>query len=130
MTITPENKYFTHNSSVIHNKNNICKIKQNNTLYPVNIARFFEKIPNIWVMGNTNLLNNKNTVGFCGSRKASSLGIKSEHNCIQELVKKDNNVVIVSGNANGIDLAAHHAALKNGANTILVLPEGLNNFQN
>ena len=109
--------------------NKPIKIAQDDVLYPKNVAGFFKKLPDIWAIGNTNLLNHKNTVGFCGSRKASDIGIKAAHNCIQELIKKNDNVIIVSGNANGVDLEVHYAALKNGASTILVLPEGLDNFK-
>ncbi|KAF3978764.1 MAG: hypothetical protein HFP77_00245 [Methylococcales symbiont of Iophon sp. n. MRB-2018] len=108
--------------------NKPIKIEQDNPLYPQNIANFFKKPLSLSVLGNINLLKN-NAVGFCGSRKVSDKGISASHNCVNVLTHKHNNVVIVSGNANGVDLEVHYMALKQGANTILVLPEGINHFK-
>ncbi len=108
--------------------NNPIKINHDNPLYPKNIATFFKKLPNISAVGNIDLLQ-KSTVGFCGSRKISVKGMEATRKCIDTLIKKHSDIVIVSGNANGVDLEAHYIALKQGANTILVLPEGMNNFK-
>ena len=108
--------------------NKPIKIEQNNPLYPKNIATFFKKLPSLSVFGNIDLLKS-HAVGFCGSRKASDKGINASHNCVNALIQKYQNIVIVSGNANGIDLEVHYTALKQGANTILVLPEGINHFK-
>jgi len=96
----------------------------NDARYPKRLLHSFkEKSPAIlYVQGNISLLNQK-TVGFCGSRKSSLKGLSITHNCAQQLA--ENNIVIVSGYAAGVDLAAHKSALKNGGNTIFVLPEGI-----
>ena len=77
-------------------------------------------------MGNLDLLT-KNKVGMCGSRKASEKGLWIAQDCATQLAKND--VCIVSGYANGIDMVAHKAALENGGDTIIVLPEGIDAFQ-
>ncbi len=108
--------------------NKPIKIEQDNPLYPKNIATFFKKSPTLSALGNIDLLKS-HTVGFCGSRKVSDEGIGASHNCVDALIQKHPNIVIVSGNANGVDLEVHYMALKQGASTIMVLPEGVNNFK-
>lgn len=58
-------------------------------------------------------------VSIVGSRKASSKGIETAKSISKTLAKK--RVVIVSGLAEGIDTAAHEAAIQSGGNTVAVL---------
>lgn len=81
--------------------------------------------PILSCIGNVELLNSK-MVGFCGSRKASKKGIEVAKDIAQQIASKD--IVIVSGYASGIDQETHYWALKEGGSTILVLPEGIQNF--
>lgn len=76
-------------------------------------------------IGNTDLLQ-KRSVGFSGSRKVSDKGLWITQDCASQLAFND--VCVVSGYANGVDLAAHRAALENGGTTIIVLPEGISTF--
>ena len=82
--------------------------------------------PVLFAKGNIKLLNQKG-VGFCGSRKASEKGIHVAKECATELSKHGINVV--SGYANGVDLAAHMAALDSGGTTTFVLAEGILKFK-
>lgn len=66
-------------------------------------------------------------VGFAGSRKSSPRGIAIATEAAQELARLGVN--IVSGYANGVDLAAHRAALGAGGTTTLVLAEGILHFR-
>jgi DNA processing protein len=75
--------------------------------------------------GNLQLLQ-KPSVGFCGSRKASEIGLAVAKDCVKQLVSKD--IVVVSGYACGVDQEVHLTALESGGFTIIVLPEGLLNF--
>lgn len=79
----------------------------------------------LYCMGNLSLLDKK-SVGFCGSRNASEKGLETAEDCSAQAAESD--VVVVSGNAAGVDLHAHLQALKAGGETILVLPEGINSF--
>jgi len=54
-----------------------------------------------------------------GSRKASSEGLDATRNIARTLAR--HNVIIVSGLAEGIDTAAHKAAIEEGGRTIAVL---------
>ena len=60
-----------------------------------------------------------------GSRACSKQGAKSVEKVIKGL---ENELVIVSGLAKGIDTAAHMAALQNGGKTIAVIGTGLDVF--
>lgn len=96
-------------------------------IYPDKLKDILQKHApkRLYCLGNLDLLIT-NSVGFCGSRHASDKGIAVAKDCVEQLVEK--NYSVVSGNASGIDFITHFTALKNGGNTILVLPEGINNF--
>ena len=96
--------------------------------YPQRLLRGLENnAPTILsYRGNCKLFENK-CVGFCGARKASERGLSVAEDCVLQL--SENGVTIVSGNASGVDQRTHHAALQNGGTTVLVIPEGLANFQ-
>ncbi len=82
--------------------------------------------PILSCLGNLQLLQMP-SVGFCGSRKASSKSLEVAKDCVEQLVNQE--VVIVSGYAVGVDQQVHLTALKSGGFTIIVLPEGLLNFK-
>ena len=84
------------------------------------------KCPTIFAcMGNMDLLK-KQKIGFCGSREATEKGLDVTKDISQQV--SDSNIVVVSGYASGIDQQAHYWSLKNNGETIIVLPEGINNF--
>lgn len=64
-------------------------------------------------------------VAVVGSRNSSRVGSQSVQKIIKEL---NNELVIVSGLARGIDTSAHMAALQNGGRTIAVIGTGLDVF--
>ncbi|GAA2881752.1 DNA processing protein [Aminobacter niigataensis] len=97
-------------------------------LYPSafsDIFGHFDK-PDIFYIGNIDLLN-RPSVGFCGSRNASDKGLEVAHDCASQFA--DNDVVVVSGYAKGVDTQAHRGALESSGSTIVVLPEGINHFR-
>lgn len=61
-----------------------------------------------------------------GYRDASEKGLEVAKDCASQLAKEG--FVIVSGHAAGVDQHTHFSALEVGGNTIIVLPEGLLNF--
>lgn len=77
-------------------------------------------------LGNIELLKSTK-VGFCGSRKASEKGLNVATDITQQVTEKQ--ITVVSGYASGIDQQTHYWALKNGGNTIVVLPEGIKEFK-
>ena len=97
---------------------------ENEPAYPQHLKRMLgERCPPLlFVKGNKEILNS-NSVGFCGSRKASDKGISIAANCAKQLAEKD--ITVVSGYASGIDMAAHRSALINSGRTVFVLAEGI-----
>jgi DNA processing protein len=77
-------------------------------------------------LGNLSLLS-RPSVGFCGSRKASSKGLDTAADCAAQAA--ENGVVVVSGYAAGVDGIAHFQALAKNGSTIIVLPEGISHFR-
>lgn len=82
--------------------------------------------PVLSYIGNINLLNSKK-VGFSGSRKVSDKGIAIACDCVEQLSEKD--ICIVSGYASGVDHIVQKAAMEQNLPTIIVLPEGIENFR-
>ncbi len=77
----------------------------------------------LYCRGNINLLN-ENTISVVGSRNASINGLRFAHKIAKDL--SDNEIIIVSGFARGIDTAAHKASIEKG--TIAVLAGGIDNI--
>lgn len=96
--------------------------------YPARLSRTLagSAPPVLYAMGNLDLFESP-SVGFGGSRKASEKGIKITEDSAALLAREGVNVV--SGYAQGVDLAAHRAALDAGGSTTLVLAEGMLHFR-
>lgn len=77
-----------------------------------------EKFPHLWVAGDLSLLE-KPAVAIVGSRKVSADGKKRAAQLARELAKY--HVVVISGLAEGVDEAAHQAAIEAGGRTIAVI---------
>lgn len=79
--------------------------------------------PIITVLGNVELLN-KRTIGVVGSRNASSNGCRLAYKIAQDLGQE--NIIVASGLARGIDTAAHKGSINTG--TIAVVAGGIDNI--
>ena len=95
--------------------------------YPSQLARALGgKTPRqLHCRGNLDLLVSE-TVGFSGSRKASAKGLDLAETYAGQFAREG--WTVVSGYANGVDVASHRAALAAGGSTILVLPHGMDRF--
>lgn len=78
----------------------------------------------IYVSGKLPIPLPRPRAAIIGSRKASERGLKAARLTAKTLVKQ--NVVIVSGLAEGIDTSAHETTVEEGGNTIAVLGTPLN----
>jgi DNA processing protein len=107
---------------------NLRAVGPNDPEYPSSVSVVFapKQPPTLYFSGNLALLSQMG-VGVCGSRKSSDKGIETVRDCADQIARQGGPVV--SGNAAGIDVAAHRAALEAGGNTILVLPEGIHHFR-
>ncbi len=90
--------------------------------YPQRLLQCYDSPVVLYYKGNANL-NHSKILAVVGTRKNTDYGKNSCEQIIEEL--KDQNVIIVSGLAHGIDSIAHKAALKNNLSTVGVLAHGL-----
>ena len=90
--------------------------------YPECLRSIFDPPAFLWARGQAQFQNNR-TIAIVGTRKPSAYGLKVASELAQQLANND--FIIVSGLAYGIDAAAHQAALKAGGQTIAVLGSGV-----
>lgn len=89
--------------------------------YPQQLNDLRSPPPVLFWAGAVDLLA-RNGVGMCGSRRASEAGLAAARACGSAVASSG--LVVISGNARGVDTEAHQAALEAGGATILVLAEG------
>lgn len=89
--------------------------------YPIELKNCYNPPVLLFYQGNVDLLK-RPKMAVVGARTASQTGTKSVQKIVSEL---ENQFVIVSGLARGIDTSAHISALKNGGATIAVIGCGL-----
>ena len=89
--------------------------------YPWDLSEIYDAPVLLFYKGNLDLLKFPK-VAVVGSRSCSQTGTKSVRKIIEEL---ENELVIVSGLARGIDTAAHMSILQGGGKTIAVIGTGL-----
>jgi DNA processing protein len=106
----------------------VRSIKPDEPCYPAAIREMYapKPAPTLYCAGKLSLINELG-VGICGSRKSSDKGIETVRDCAEQIARSAK--PIISGNAAGIDVAAHRSALAAGGNTVLVLPEGIDHFR-
>nr|WP_155111343.1 DNA-processing protein DprA [Metabacillus mangrovi] len=96
------------------------------TIHDTSYPDLLKQIPDpplfLFCIGDTGLLNEKLLFGVAGARKASPYGLKALEKVLPPLIRMK--MVIVSGLAEGIDTAAHAAAISHGGRTIAVLGGG------
>lgn len=102
-------------------KESILEIHIHDNIYPDILREINNPPKRLYAVGNISLLNRK-SVAIVGSRNSSEYGEKMTKKITKELV--ENNIVIVSGMANGIDTIAHETCIENYGETIAVLGSG------
>lgn len=75
--------------------------------------------PTLYVTGAVDLLKSGRRIAVVGSRRASDAGLQRTRAVVKALVQRD--IIVVSGLAEGIDTAAHLAAMEFQGRTIAVL---------
>lgn len=90
-------------------------------VYPLELQSIYNPPVLLFYQGNLELLSLPK-LAVVGSRDASKAGLQSVQKIIREL---NNETVIVSGLARGVDTCAHMSALQNGGRTIAVIGTGL-----
>lgn len=109
----------------ILDKNNIKFISCDNPKYPQRLKNIYD-FPYVLYLKGKDFDLNKNSIAVVGARKCSQYGINSAKTLSKNLAEE--NIVIISGMAKGIDSAAHEGALSSSKEnaTIAVLGCGLN----
>ena len=90
--------------------------------YPQTLKMINDYPMYLFTKGNTDLLNKK-SIAMVGTRNCTDYGKKVANNLAKKLV--DNDMVVVSGLARGIDTFSHIGALKRKSSTIAVLGCGI-----
>ena len=101
----------------------IEEISINSKEYPKNFKNIYDSPKKIYLIGNKDLLYQKG-IAIVGARDATQYGKKIAYNLAKEL--SEQNIVIISGLAIGIDSYAHKGSLEKG--TIAVLGSGIDNI--
>ncbi len=95
--------------------------------YPHRLIEALDAPAMIYTLGKCDL-ESAHVISVVGTRHATQYGIRFCDTLIAELAQRLPDLVVVSGLAYGIDIAAHRAALKHGVPTVAVLPRGLNHI--
>jgi DNA protecting protein DprA len=96
--------------------------------YPERLMRVLrDSAPPVLFMRGSLAALERTSVAFAGSRKSSEKGVQTTRDSAARLAEAGINVV--SGYAQGIDIAAHHSALFSGGITTAVLAEGILHFK-
>ena len=95
--------------------------------YPTLLREIYDAPPILYVKGDIDF-NRGIPIAFVGSRKASYYGKSMCQKLIKKLAVLNQNIVIISGLAIGIDSMAHKTALEVGLKTIGVLAGGLSSI--
>lgn len=91
--------------------------------YPRRLKQVADSPLMLYYKGNADL-NAEKIVGIVGTRKATEYGKEATRKLVADLAAHD--ILVVSGLAYGIDVAAHSASLENNLKTVGVLGHGLN----
>lgn len=90
--------------------------------YPIKLKAIDDPPFGLFYKGNLDILNSSKLVAIVGTRDPTNYGIRTSKKIASLLVEQD--VVIVSGLASGIDASAHLGALE-GGKTVAVLGTGI-----
>jgi len=93
--------------------------------YPKKLLNCYDSPTLLYYRGNADL-NTSKVLGIVGTRSCSAYGKAMCEKLISEL--EDENILVVSGLALGIDSIAHKGALKNNIKTVGVLAHGLDHI--
>ncbi|MCH5600054.1 DNA-processing protein DprA [Niabella ginsengisoli] len=94
----------------------------NDSAYPQRLLNCYDAPIMLYYRGSAHL-NQSKVIAIVGSRAHTEYGKSITENMISELAQED--ILVVSGLAYGIDSVAHRACLKNNIQTVGVLAHGL-----
>lgn len=104
-------------------KYNIAQLFYTDAGYPQRLKECSDSPVLLYYKGRANL-NAEKIIGVVGTRRVTDYGKEATKKLVEDLAVQ--NVLVVSGLAYGIDIAAHNAALEFNLPTVGVLAHGLN----
>ncbi len=107
------------------NANRIATMFIDETGYPARLAECDDAPAMLYSVGDCNN-DARHVVAVVGTRRATSYGLRFTTELVADLAEKLDGLLIVSGLAYGIDIAAHRAALDAGVPTAAVVAHSLN----
>ncbi len=105
-------------------QNGVCPVYFKDDDYPFRLKQCVDSPIVLYQKGSEVNLNAKRIISIVGTRKATDYGLRITEQIVQDLSQLDD-VLVVSGLAYGVDVAAHKACLKYNLPTIGVLAHGL-----
>lgn len=112
------------NELTFNDSNRIRELYFTDDNYPHMLQECSDAPVLIYALGDCDY-NNSHVVSIVGTRHATGYGVNFVNNLVTDLAGKIDNLIIVSGLAYGIDIAAHRAAVNAGVATIGVVAHGL-----
>lgn len=106
-------------------RNSISTVYYTDPAYPSALSLCDDAPLMLYGIGDITPLSAPRILAVVGTRHATAYGLGFTDRLIDDLAKAMPDLVIVSGLAYGIDIAAHRAALRNGLHTVAVLAHGL-----
>jgi DNA processing protein len=106
------------------NKKRITCLFYGEDAYPECLLDCYDAPMLLYMLGQVNL-NGKRMISIVGTRRPASYGLDMCKCLVRDLASLNQELVIVSGLAYGIDHCAHKSAMEYGLNTIAVLGHGL-----
>ena len=107
--------------------NNIETLYFTESTYPSRLINCEDAPVMLYRLGDTDL-ESRHIISIVGTRHATPHGIETTNRIVKDLAQKLDNLVIISGLAYGIDVAAHKAALENNIPTVAVSAVPLNSI--
>lgn len=93
--------------------------------YPANLRTIFNRPPFLFIAGEL-VEGDTRSVAVVGTRKATDAGLERATEMSRDLVERG--LTVISGLAEGVDTAAHRAALAAGGRTVAVVGTGLRRY--
>ncbi len=106
------------------NKRGIRCLFYGEDIYPESLLECYDAPMLLYMLGQVSL-NGCRMISIVGTRRPGSYGIDMCRSLVKDLASLDQELVIVSGLAYGIDHCAHKSAMENGLDTVAVLGHGL-----
>lgn len=106
-------------------RHNIKAIYHTDNDYPRRLSECSDAPAMLYAAGDS-LDGHAHSVAIVGTRHATAYGIEFTRRLVEELASALDSLVIISGLAYGIDIAAHKAAIAAGVPTGAILAHGLN----